>query len=83
MLMRSSVSNIYKDRRMGSYYWKSKRPLTDGGDNGPSKEKGGADVPEACLIERISWRIHTCSDCWNHLLEQKGNKKGNKKIVSA
>lgn len=37
--------------RMGSDYWKSKRPLTDGGDNSPSKEKGGADVPEACLIE--------------------------------
>lgn len=36
---------------MRSDYLKSEKPLTDSGDNSPSKEKGGTDVPEACLIE--------------------------------
>lgn len=57
--------------------------LTDCGDDSPSKEKGGTDVPQAHLIGCISWRVHTCSDCWNHLLEGKVKEKKKKLAHSA
>lgn len=60
---------------------RSEAALTDSGDNSPGKEKGGTDVPEARLIGWISWRVHTCSDCWNHLLERQVKKKKKKKLA--
>lgn len=52
----------------------SEERLTDSCDNSPGKEEGRADVPQAGLIEGVSWRVHASSDGWHHLLQRRGGK---------
>lgn len=55
--------------------WRGEEKLTDGCDDGPGEEEGGAGVPQAGLIEGVSWRVHAGSDSGNHLL-QRGGRTG-------
>lgn len=50
----------------------SEERLTDGCDNSSGKEEGGADIPQAGLIERVPRRVHAGSDGGNHLLQRGG-----------
>lgn len=69
-------------RKMRREHLKCEKRPTNSGDNSPSKEERGTDVPEALLIGWVSWRVHTFSDCWNHLLEREEKRKQEKRKVT-